>query len=189
MLFNWKYAVKSIRFDKSIVSKDFYRSYIPNNDPKASSITEAQDWLQNLAISKLPPRVFSFRFDRSSGPGGQNVNKLNTKCTLTLFNLSSCSWIPIEVRNQLQMGSFRYYTKNSDSVVIQSDQTRSRETNKSLCMEKFINEIKSTCKFKVETPQETIKKWNKIKARANDIRIQNKKFKSDKKKLRTKIEF
>ena len=31
---------------------------------------------------KIPIVEFEFSFSRSSGPGGQNVNKLNTKVTL-----------------------------------------------------------------------------------------------------------
>lgn len=36
---------------------------------------------------RIPDSLFSISFERSSGPGGQNVNKVNTKATLS-FNLT-----------------------------------------------------------------------------------------------------
>lgn len=42
-----------------------------------------RDTVERLNVT-LPESEFSFSFDRSSGPGGQNVNKVNTKVTLFL---------------------------------------------------------------------------------------------------------
>ncbi|CAI4052528.1 hypothetical protein SUVZ_15G0420 [Saccharomyces uvarum] len=150
-------------------------------------VSRARDWVKTLSVTGLPLKQFVLRYDRASGPGGQNVNKVNSKCTLTLHGLSSCSWIPQEVRSILCSGRFRYYTINSDSVVIQSDETRSKETNKLKCFEKLIQEIKQTCRFPNDIPIETAEKWAKIKKKSNAERMLNKKVHSDKKKSRGKI--
>lgn len=39
-------------------------------------------------------------YSRSSGPGGQNVNKLDTKVDLR-FHVETAEWIPKEVRDRL----------------------------------------------------------------------------------------
>lgn len=45
---------------------------------------------------RLPESEFTFSFDRSSGPGGQNVNKVNTRVTLYLDLLGSPSLTEME---------------------------------------------------------------------------------------------
>jgi len=40
-----------------------------------NAINEAKKWLQNLTPSKIPRNEFKITFSRSSGPGGQKVNK------------------------------------------------------------------------------------------------------------------
>lgn len=155
------------------------------------SVQTARAWLQNLNKDTFPRTMFTFRYDRSSGPGGQNVNKVNSKCTLTLYNASKCGVFPLEIKNQIlsnetskSQQKFRYYSSTSDSIVIQSDETRSRFSNKDICLEKFITEIKSYCYFPEETDPLTKAKWNKTKQRSNEKRIKDKKFQSDKKKAR-----
>ena len=48
---------------------------------------------------EVPTDKLFFSFVRSSGPGGQNVNKLNTKAELR-FNIDSADWIPFEVKQR-----------------------------------------------------------------------------------------
>ncbi|MCH7840763.1 MAG: aminoacyl-tRNA hydrolase [Planctomycetes bacterium] len=44
----------------------------------------------DLLRRRIPEEEFSFTFTRSSGPGGQNVNKVNTRVTLR-FDLEACA--------------------------------------------------------------------------------------------------
>jgi len=48
----------------------------------AASATEGDDLLPIIPGVSIPTEEFSFTFARSSGPGGQNVNKVNTRVTL-----------------------------------------------------------------------------------------------------------
>ncbi|QLQ80868.1 hypothetical protein HG537_0E02230 [Torulaspora globosa] len=160
-----------------------------SGDKNSESVELAKQWLSKLNVDSVPLKLFSVRYDRSSGPGGQNVNKVNSKCTLVLYNFSSCSWIPEVVRDQLKEKNMRYYAKGSDSLVIQSDESRSREINKQICVGKLVNEIKKTCRFARKASEETLEKWDIIKDKANERRMRKKKFNSDKKKLRVKNNF
>jgi ribosome-associated protein len=49
---------------------------------------------------KIPLREFRFQFARSSGPGGQNVNKVNTKAELR-WNVVLSGSLPDPVRRRL----------------------------------------------------------------------------------------
>ncbi|AQZ11432.1 YOL114C [Zygosaccharomyces parabailii] len=146
----------------------------------------AKNWVVSLNSKRVPLNLFAVRYDRSSGPGGQNVNKVNSKCTIALHNFSRCSWFPLEVRKQLSEKKSRYYASSSDTIVIQSSESRSRETNREYCIEKFVKHIKEICFFPGEADEHTVKKWHGIKEKAHERRIQEKKLQSNKKRLRNK---
>lgn len=150
----------------------------------STSSNFCREWVEKMAVNDLPLKYFVMRFDKSSGPGGQNVNKVNTKCTLTLHNFSNCSLFPEDVRLQMMEKNSRFYSKNSDNLVIQSDETRSREQNKQLCLEKLVNNIKETCYFAGDTDPKDIRKWEKIRNISKENRLKNKKQNSEKKKSR-----
>lgn len=75
----------------------------------------------------IPEQEFAFTFSRSSGPGGQNVNKVNTRVTL-IFNLAdSPSLSPeekeriteklatrINRQGQLRITSYRHRTQGAN---------------------------------------------------------------------------
>ncbi len=48
----------------------------------------------------IPEDKIEFKFSRSGGPGGQNVNKTNTRVTL-LFDAANCESITSEQRQQI----------------------------------------------------------------------------------------
>ena len=66
-------------------------------------------------------------FSRSGGPGGQNVNKLNTKVTLRL-RLSSLDGLS-EAELERARGLLANRISSEDEIVISSDEERSQRTN------------------------------------------------------------
>ena len=48
---------------------------------------------------EIPLDKIEFSYARSSGPGGQNVNKVNTKAELR-FHVMSAEWLPMDVRQR-----------------------------------------------------------------------------------------
>ena len=64
----------------------------------AGSLTGAAQWARRIPFFQLLRRGISipidritFNFSRSSGPGGQNVNKVNTKAEIR-FVVASADW-------------------------------------------------------------------------------------------------
>jgi ribosome-associated protein len=84
---------------------------------------------------KIPLREFRFTFARSSGPGGQNVNKLNTKALLRWPVVRSPS-LPEAVRRRLLARYCRRVTAEGD-LLISSQRFRDAGRNLADCLEKL----------------------------------------------------
>ena len=84
---------------------------------------------------KIPLREFHFTFARSAGPGGQNVNKVNTKALLRWKVLASAS-LPDAVRQRLLAKHGRRLTAEGDFLV-GSQRFRDAGRNVADCLEKL----------------------------------------------------
>lgn len=80
-------------------------------------------------------------YSRSSGPGGQNVNMVNTKVDLR-FKLGSASWIPDAVKAKLQE-NFKSRINREGYFVVRSDLTRFQHLNVADALEKLRNLIRN----------------------------------------------
>ncbi|MFH1919231.1 MAG: alternative ribosome rescue aminoacyl-tRNA hydrolase ArfB [Planctomycetota bacterium] len=84
---------------------------------------------------KIPLREFRFSFARSSGPGGQNVNKVSTKATLRWPVRKSRS-LPEPVRERFLAKYGRRVTAEGD-LLITSQRFRDAGRNVADCLEKL----------------------------------------------------
>ncbi|KAK9458023.1 hypothetical protein V1511DRAFT_491503 [Dipodascopsis uninucleata] len=132
-------------------------------------LERARQWLSAFQISDIPRDTFEKSYSHSGGPGGQNVNKLNSKVTITC-NLSEMSWMPPEILDRLQRRNFRYLTKH-DKVVVHSDKYRHRQDNLEDCFSKLHSVIIECAQFPEDVNTATINKWNEIKKRTNENRL------------------
>jgi ribosome-associated protein len=86
-------------------------------------------------LLRVPLREFRFTFVRSSGPGGQNVNKVSTKALLR-WRLSASSSVPDSVRRRLSAMYRRRITGEGD-LLITSQRFRDAGRNAADCLEKL----------------------------------------------------
>jgi ribosome-associated protein len=84
---------------------------------------------------QIPLKEIQFSYTRSSGPGGQNVNKVSSKAVLRWDLLHSPS-IKLEVKQRFQE-QFPTRLTTEGFVVLTSDRFRDRLRNQEDCLEKL----------------------------------------------------
>jgi len=83
----------------------------------------------------VPLAEFRFTFSRSGGPGGQNVNKVNSKVTLH-WNVAGSAGLPQAVRQRFLAAYPRRINTDGD-VVVHSQRYRDQMRNREDCLEKL----------------------------------------------------
>lgn len=83
----------------------------------------------------IPLDELEFRFSRSSGPGGQNVNKVNSKVTLRWSPATSRGLPPDVAERFLQQ--FAYRLTNAGELLVSSQRFVDQARNRADCLEKL----------------------------------------------------
>ena len=141
--------------------------------------------VENIVMSQRPTssllfNEFEFLTSRSSGPGGQNVNKVNTKVTLR-FDVTNSQILTIEEKEIIKQKLITRLT-TENVLILTSQEKRSQLQNKESVLAKFDKLlIKAFEKKKTRKPTRPSKG-------AIQNRIQKKKQNSEKKKWRARPE-
>lgn len=84
---------------------------------------------------QIPLAEFEFSYARSSGPGGQNVNKVNSKATLR-WGVRGSPSLPDDVRERFLTAYGTRVTTEGDLLVV-SQRFRDQAKNIDDCLEKL----------------------------------------------------
>lgn len=79
----------------------------------------------NLTLSE---RFLRIRYVRSRGPGGQNVNKVNT-CAQLVFEVEACGQLSPQVKHRLKNLAGRRWNQ-AGQMILESDRFREQKKNR-----------------------------------------------------------
>ena len=127
----------------------------------------------------IPESEITFRFSTSSKPGGQNVNKVNTRATL-LFDVEASRSLSDRQKRSVKN---RLKTRiNKEGVLrVSSQKHRSQNENRKAAAERFIDILQNALK---SSPRR--KPTRKPKA-VKERRLKSKKERGELKKLRSRV--
>ena len=122
------------------------------------------------------------KFSRSSGPGGQHINKVDTKVELRFFALSSPNLSKI-VKDRLKVIAGKKWSLNGE-IIITAEKYRSQARNRLLAKSKLVRLISEALEEPVQRlktkPSKAVRrrrsneKQNRSKIKAMRGRIQDK---------------
>ncbi len=133
--------------------------------------------LQHIYGNELDSEL-NFSFSKSSGPGGQNVNKVNTKVELR-FAIDKSSILE-ETEKQILKVKLAKQLNSEGELIIVVQETRSQLKNKQKAVDKFYELINSALK-----PIKK-RKVTKVSRAAKEKRLKQKQVQAEKKSRRRK---
>ncbi|KAL5018081.1 hypothetical protein ScPMuIL_003803 [Solemya velum] len=112
----------------------------------------------------IPVDQLEISYTRGSGPGGQHVNKVNTKVEIR-FHIPSADWLPDWIKPRLTELAAGKINK-SGYLIVKSDKTRKQILNQADCMEKIRRLVFTASKKPNEPTEEDLQLKAKRIARA-----------------------
>ncbi|KAL0409560.1 UNVERIFIED_CONTAM: Peptidyl-tRNA hydrolase ICT1, mitochondrial [Sesamum radiatum] len=133
-------------------------------------------------IPKITLDHVTISYARSGGPGGQNVNKVNTKVDMR-FNVKNAHWLSERVRERIMQMEKNRINKDGE-IVISSTKTRTQKGNIEDALAKLQAIIDAASYVPPPPSEETVKRIAKLSAISEQKRLDKKKVQSQKKALR-----
>ncbi|KAL2274304.1 hypothetical protein FJTKL_03295 [Diaporthe vaccinii] len=157
-----------------------YQAFDASFDP--DELAEARRWRQAFSEDALPKGTTTFA--RSSGPGGQHVNKTETKA-ITTWAVSELSQVVPKLMRPL-LRSSKNYVKRKDCISFQAQTKRDRNANADENRAKLLEELQRMYSDTVpgDTSVEKVQKHKALEKSFRESRLKTKKYQSSKKQSR-----
>jgi len=133
-------------------------------------------WLTVNRSIRVPHAEFTFTFSRSSGPGGQNVNKVNTKVQLR-WPVEATSSLNVAVKQRF-VTKYRRRITSEGELLVTSQRYRDQARNIADCLDKLRSMIEG-----VATPPAPRRKTKPTRS-SRERRLKSKREQSEKKQAR-----
>ncbi|XP_060058698.1 large ribosomal subunit protein mL62 isoform X1 [Erinaceus europaeus] len=106
------------------------------------------------ANNDIPLDRLTISYCRSSGPGGQNVNKVNSKAEVR-FHLATADWIAEPVRQKIAIKHKNKMNKSGE-LILTSESSRYQFKNLADCLQKIRDMIAEASQMPVEPSREDV---------------------------------
>ena len=128
---------------------------------------------------QIPTSEISYRFSRSSGPGGQHVNRSETRVEL-VWDVHSSPNLSESQRRRL-LDDLRNRIDDDGLLHLVSGETRSQDRNRKAVTERFVTLLQQALRPRRIRKKSTVSKAKKEKRR------EEKRRQSEKKRLRQQV--
>jgi ribosome-associated protein len=128
---------------------------------------------------RVPLSEFSFSYARSSGPGGQNVNKVNSKVQLR-WRPSESNALPADVSQRFLARNRNRLTEEGD-FLITSQRFRDQPRNRQDCLERLADLLREA-----STPPKRRRRTKPTRG-SRERRLSEKRQRSDRKRQRQRL--
>ena len=135
--------------------------------------------LPEQASMTVPKEEITYSYSRSSGAGGQHVNKVNTRVTLR-WHVANSKSISDDLRARF-ISKFSHRLTSRGELIISSEKFRDQKRNQEDCNLRLMNLLEQAA-----TPEKPRRKTKPTRS-SQQKRLDTKKAHSNKKQLRQKI--
>lgn len=162
----------SSTYKSSISLQNLY----PSSSLRLTTPTKLPESKNEEFSGYIPMESLVITYSRSSGPGGQNVNMVNTKVDVR-FHVESAEWLSKDLRAKI-LDMHKTRVSKEGFLVVRSDKTRSQQINLADAMERLRELIRKAEFVPPEPSPETEEMIRRRKAKANRERLIEKRMKS-----------
>uniref|UniRef100_A0A1B6EL90 Large ribosomal subunit protein mL62 n=1 Tax=Cuerna arida TaxID=1464854 RepID=A0A1B6EL90_9HEMI len=169
-------SVNTVRFESNYQSSISLKSLYPSSLLHLTTPKQVPERPDGKFNGYIPIESLTITYSHSSGPGGQNVNTVNTKVDVR-FQVDTAEWLSPDTRAKIAEAHKTKISKDG-FLIVRSDKTRSQQLNLADCMEILRAMIRKAEYKPAEPSPETQEQIRRRKEKANQQRLIEKRSRS-----------